>query len=98
QVDPGFRTRSSLVLDVSLPSGEARDDGWAAQTVGFYDALIGRLRAIPGVREVGGVTVLPLGGGGGGSGTFLVMNGADEKIDMESFGGLARDPSRTGYA
>ncbi|HEU4586520.1 MAG TPA: ABC transporter permease [Gemmatimonadaceae bacterium] len=98
QVNPGFRTESSLVLDLSLPSGD-HSDSWAARTAGFYDELIGRLKAIPGVREVGGVTVLPLSGENAGSGTFLIMNGLDEQIDdMESFSRLARDPSRSGYA
>ena len=96
EVNPGFRTQSSMVLDVSLPSG--RDSVWATQTAGFYDELIGRLKAIPGVREVGGVTVLPLAGEGGGNGTFLIMNGADEPLDMEGFSRLARDPSRSGNA
>ena len=95
EVNPGFRTERALVLDVSLPSGG--DSVWATQTAGFYDELIGRLRAIPGVREVGGVNVLPLDGTGG-NGTFLIMNSVDEQLDMESFSRLARDPSRTGNA
>jgi len=98
EVNPGFRTQSSLVLDVSLPSGGNHDSVWATRTAGFYDELIGRLKAIPGVREAGGVTVLPLSGDGGGNGTFLIMNGADEKFDMEAFERLSRDPSRTGNA
>jgi predicted permease len=98
EVDPGFRTQSSLVLDVSLPSGGNHDSVWATRTAGFYDELIGRLKAIPGVREVGGVTVLPLSGDGGGNGTFLIMNGAGDQFDMEAFSRLARDPSRSGNA
>lgn len=97
-VDPGFRTESSLVLDVSLPSGSNHDSVWATRTVGFYDALMDRLRAIPGVREVGGVTLLPLSGENGGNGTFLIMTSADEQVDMESLSRLFRDPSRTGNA
>jgi predicted permease len=96
-VNPGFRTQSSLVLDVSLPSGD-HGSAWATQTAGFYDDLIDRLRAIPGVRDVGGVTVLPLAGESGGNGTFLIMGSADEQFDMEKFSRLARDPSRTGNA
>jgi predicted permease len=98
EVNPGFRTESSLVLDVSLPSG-GHSEEWATQTARFYDELIGRLKAIPGVRQVGGVTVLPLSGEDAGDGTFIIMNGLDEKIDgMESFSRLARDPSRSGHA
>ncbi len=96
-VNPGFRTEGSLVLDVSLPSGD-HSEAWAARTAGFYTELIGRLKAIPGVREVGGVTVLPLGDDNGGDGTFLIMSSADEQVDMESLARLFRDPSRTGNA
>lgn len=95
-VDPGFRTEKALVLDVSLPYGH--DSAWAGQTVGFYDELVARLRAIPGVRDVGGVTVLPLGGSSGGNGTFLIMAGPDEQIDLQEYKRLLRNPSRTGNA
>ena len=98
EVNPGFRTQSSLVLDISLPSGGSHDSVWATQTAGFYDELMGRLRAIPGVHEVGGVTVLPLGDDNGGDGTFLIVNSAEEQFDMEAFERMARDPSRTGNA
>jgi putative ABC transport system permease protein len=96
EVNPGFRTESALVLDVSLPSGG--DSVWAGQAIGFYDELIGRLRAIPGVREVGAISVLPLSGESGGNGTFLIMSSADEQIDFDAIGQLFRDPSRTGDA
>ncbi|HEY9427460.1 MAG TPA: ABC transporter permease [Gemmatimonadaceae bacterium] len=99
EVNPGFRTQSSLVLDVSLPSGSNHDSVWATGTAGFYDELIGRLKAIPGVREVGGVTVLPLSGESAGDGTFVIMSGPGDKIeDIESFSRLAHDPSRSGNA
>ena len=98
EVNPGFRTSDALVLDVSIPSASDHDSVWATRTVGFYDRLIEQLRAIPGVREVGGVTVLPLGDDGGGNGTFIIMNGPDEQISMDAFGELARDRSRSGNA
>ncbi len=97
-MNPGFRTSDALVLDVSLPSASGHDSVWATRTVGFYDRLIERLRAIPGVREVGGVTVLPLGDDNGGNGTFIIMNGPDEQITGDNFGELARDRSRSGNA
>jgi predicted permease len=98
EVNPGFRTSDALVLDVSLPSASGHDSVWATRTVSFYDRLIERLRAIPGVREVGGVTVLPLGDDNGGNGTFIIMNGPDEQITGDNFGELARDRSRSGNA
>lgn len=55
-VDPGFRTEQLLTLQVSVPdryeSNEAR--------VTFYDDLERRLKALPGILEIGGTTRLPL--------------------------------------
>jgi predicted permease len=44
------------------------------------------------------VNALPLGGGGAGNGTFLIMNSADEKLTMADFGALMKNPERTGNA
>ena len=95
-VDPGFRTEHALVLDVSLPSGS--DDAARRQTVGFYDDLFARLRAIPGVREVGGANVLPLGGTSAGDGDFLIMTRRDTSLRMADLERLFRNPSNTGHA
>jgi predicted permease len=58
-VDPGFRTESALAFRVSLPETTYSDD---ARLLSFHDELERRLGALPGVRSVGGVTGLPLGG------------------------------------
>src|SRR5690606_12003269 len=57
--DPGFRAENTLAFDLALPpqrygEGEAQ--------VRFYDELIERLRALPGVRGAAGVSHLPLDG------------------------------------
>lgn len=57
--DPGFRTKGVLVVPVDLPA--ARYAG-AADRRTFYDRLLERLRAIPGVEAAGAVSNLPLGG------------------------------------
>jgi putative ABC transport system permease protein len=54
-VDPGFDPRGVLTFDVSLP-----DATTPAQSRHFFGALIGRLRALPGVRSAGGIFGLPL--------------------------------------
>ena len=59
RVDPGFDARSALTFRVSLPDSAYAD---AARRNSFYDALEGRLRALPGVRAVGAVSGLPLTG------------------------------------
>ena len=58
-VDPGFRPQGVLALDLLLP--ESKYDS-AARLTGFFDAVFERLRALPGVTAVGGVSSLPLRG------------------------------------
>jgi predicted permease len=58
QQDPGFRTDRLLTFDIGLPEGQYG----AAGQIAFYDRLIERLRAIPGVRAVGTGRPLPLQG------------------------------------
>jgi putative ABC transport system permease protein len=59
RVDPGFDASSALTFRLSLPDSAYADD---ARRNSFYDALEGRLRALPGVRAVGAVSGLPLTG------------------------------------
>jgi predicted permease len=59
RVDPGFDARSALTFRVSLPESAYADD---AKLFAFHDAIDARLRALPGVREVGAVSGLPLSG------------------------------------
>jgi predicted permease len=59
QVDPGFRTEGRLAFRISLPGAAYPED---AGRIAFYDRLFSRIAALPGVRSVGGVSGLPLGG------------------------------------
>jgi putative ABC transport system permease protein len=56
-VDPGFDPRGLLVLRVPLDTGTYLANGRAHA---FYQALLPRLSALPGVQSVGAVTALPL--------------------------------------
>ena len=58
-IDPGFRADHVLTVDLNLP--QSRYDTPARQAQ-FYDALIERVSALPGVRSVGAVEQLPLSG------------------------------------
>ena len=55
RVDPGFDARNLLTVDLSLPA--ARYDGAAA--ISFYQQLIDRAGAMPGVRVAAAATALP---------------------------------------
>ncbi|MGH9692797.1 MAG: FtsX-like permease family protein, partial [Bryobacteraceae bacterium] len=56
-VDPGFNPNNATVLRLSLPEKKYEKD---EQQVAFSDALLERLRALPGVQEVGLTHTLPL--------------------------------------
>ena len=90
-VNPGFGVTDRIVLDV-VPSGES------PARIQFYDEALARMRAIPGVREAGGVNVMPLSGMTAGDGTFVIMTSVDEKVDMRDFETLMHNKERTGAA
>ena len=58
-IDPGFRADHVLTVDLNLPHSRYETPARQAQ---FYDALIERASALPGVRSVGAVEQLPLSG------------------------------------
>lgn len=92
-VDPGFRTRSLVTMDLVVPGAQGDPVGLAR----FHEELSARLRAIPGVKEVGGVNALPLTGSGVG-GTFLIVEHQDDVQNFEDWERISRDETRTGYA
>jgi predicted permease len=60
-VDAGFNPRSVLTMTVNLPDARY---GEPARIRAFFDALIERVRALPGVQAAGLVDTLPITGGG----------------------------------
>ena len=96
QVDPGFRTERTVVLDLSTEvSGEEE----SLRRTRFYEDLIARLQGMPGVSAVGGANVFPLAGGSIGNGTFLIMRSVDERLaSPQDFERLMRNPATTGNA
>ncbi len=58
-IDPGFRADHVLTVDLNLPRSRYETP---ARQMQFYDALIERTSALPGVRSVGAVEELPLSG------------------------------------
>ena len=59
QENPGFTPGGVLTAQVDLPAGKYDQAGKLAA---FHDAVLGRLRALPGVREAGVVDMLPFTG------------------------------------
>ena len=58
-VDPGFKVGQALTFDLTLPDARYRE---RERRVAFFDQLLPRLRALPGVRSASSVLGLPLGG------------------------------------
>ena len=90
--DLGFQTENVLAMDVSLAVPEGSEPGRVAR---FHEDVIGRLKGLPGVAEVGGLNVTPLTGEGA-NGTFLVVDRPLQ--DLREFDTLMKDPARTGEA
>jgi putative ABC transport system permease protein len=61
RVNPGFRTDNLLTMKLTLPFKKYPKP---EQQVGFYQQVIERVRAVPGVQGVGAVSDLPLAEGG----------------------------------
>ena len=81
-VDPGFRLGDDLVIETSIEL--AGEDG-PARRAAMQDALLARIRALPGVDHAGLINAFPLGGGQFANGTFIEMTRADEITAPEQF-------------
>ncbi|HEY6931384.1 MAG TPA: ABC transporter permease, partial [Thermoanaerobaculia bacterium] len=69
-VDPGFRSEGVLTMQIDLPEREFPEDSRARA---FFDPLLERLAAIPGVRAAAAVSTLPMSGNN--SWTFIMAEG-----------------------
>lgn len=71
RVDPGFRPESAVAMDISVSA--PKTDQQKQQLARFHQQLLERLSRIPGVTAAGGVSSLPMTGGGS-NGAFLIDN------------------------
>ena len=81
-VDPGFRVGDDLVLQTSI---ELDGEDGPARRASTQDALLARLRALPGVVHAGLINAFPLGRGQFANGTFIEMTRPDEITTPEQF-------------
>jgi putative ABC transport system permease protein len=96
EVNPGFRVDKIVTMDVSLPWVEDQK-AKAAQGI-FFRNLIDRLRQIPGVRNVGATSGLPLEDGGLPNGLFLLMTQNEVPKTLDGFDALFQQKERLGDA
>jgi len=81
-VDPGFRLSDDLVVSTSV---ELTGDNEDARRAAVQDALLARIRALPGVSQAGLINGFPLGKGQFANGMFIEMARADEISKPEQF-------------
>jgi predicted permease len=72
-VAPGFRSEGSVTFRLSLPDSRYTGERRAA----FFEELLERVRALPGIRSAGAVSFLPLAGDDWRSGIELEGRAAD---------------------
>ena len=101
-IDAGFRIEHVLTMDLALPNPELampwqQANAGKLRRVAFLSELFSRLRALPGVREVGGANGLPLTTGLA-DGGYVLMNPQEKPPRMEDFEQLWHDSTRTGDA
>ena len=70
-IDPGFNPDKVLTCQVSLPSSKYKNP----QIVFFFQQLLERVRALPGVKAAGGTMTMPLRNSGGGYWSGLNIEG-----------------------
>ena len=90
EVNPGFRVQKIVTMDVSLPWPDWTDGRAKAGQAIFFRNLIERLRQIPGVRQVGATSGLPMTGGAP-DGQFLTMTQNELPKNPTSLEELSRD-------
>jgi predicted permease len=95
EVNPGFRVDKIVTMDVSLPWVE--DPKAKAGQAIFFSNLIDRIKQIPGVRQVGATSGLPMDGGLP-DGMFLLMTQNEIPKTMDGFGALMQQKERLGNA
>jgi putative ABC transport system permease protein len=95
EVNPGFRVGQVLAMDVALPW--ATDARAKAGQALFYSTLLERLAQVPGVRQVGATSGLPMDGGHP-DGLFVLMTDDGEPVTPERVQALFRQKKRLGTA
>lgn len=83
QVDPGFRTDGMLTFRLSPPLGSYSGPGGGQRVRAFYDQLLERLRALPGVRAAAATSGLYLTGTGVAINSFSIEGVPDPPPNQE---------------
>ena len=101
QQQTGFRTEHLVTMELASESGvildSAPDQSLLARRIEFHEQVQTRLRALPGVTEVGGIDAFPLTGFGA-DGRFLILDGAAPPKNFDEYREMMRNQARVGGA
>ncbi|MGH9672552.1 MAG: ABC transporter permease, partial [Bryobacteraceae bacterium] len=95
RVDPGFHTEGVLTATIDMSSAVYSDPNRRPQA--FFDALLDRLRARPGVAAAGGIGQIPLSGAARRGQGFMIQGRAhtsDADLPSAGFTGVTPDAFR----
>ena len=105
QVDPGFRTDHQLTVEVYRSmADESRDANWRNWT-GFYQQLLSRIQALPGVESAGATLAFPIQGrswnvgfkiAGHAYGSLMDQPQAEARIVSNNYFDVMKIPLRSG--
>jgi putative ABC transport system permease protein len=104
QVDVGFSARNVLTMRISLPDAKYAipiniNDPRNPASLAFYDQLLARVEALPGVKAVTASTILPLGAGSGWGKNFSIEGrpapAALDQVPVVRFALISSDYFRT---
>jgi putative ABC transport system permease protein len=97
----GLRQENLITMEFSppIPLDSAMGAPALARQIQLMDALVSRLRAIPGTEGVGLAGAVPVAQGDDlPEGGFLILNGQASPTNFEAWGRMAHNPSQTGHA
>ena len=98
QQQTGFRTEHLITMEVAGPGNldqpGPQQEALFQRRIRFHDEIQARMRALPGVTEVGGIDAFPLTGFGA-DGWFLILEGTPPPKNFEEFGEMMRDTVAT---
>ena len=82
KTDPGFDAANVMTMRMALPVAKYKDE---PQRIAFYEDLVQRVRALPGVETAAAISHLPLGGSNS-SNTFLIEGEPEPPPGQELIG------------
>jgi putative ABC transport system permease protein len=101
ETSPGFQTEHLVTMEFSPPNQwtESFSPPVVVRQVHQLDAVVTRLKAIPGAESVGLVGAMPVAEGDDlADGEFLILDGRKPPANFEEWGQMDQNPAQVGHA